>query len=124
MERQARNRLTAMDSFDKGLRALLWLNLGDAIATLTWVQLGLATEANPIMNWALHLGPSIFVLSKVALVCLAAALLWTHRSHLSARAALIPAACLYALIGGAHLGFAVLHGLHSGPVQLALGLSP
>jgi hypothetical protein len=43
--------LTEMTSFDKGLRAILWLNLVDALGTLTWLQMGLATEANPIMNW-------------------------------------------------------------------------
>jgi len=111
-----------MNSFDKGLRAILWLNLVDALATLTWLHLGLATEANPVMNWALQLGPSVFILSKVALVCLAVTLLWRHREVTGARLALIPVAMLYALIAGAHIGFAMLQSWASQPVQLALGV--
>jgi|ETNmetMinimDraft_25_1059894.scaffolds.fasta_scaffold103559_1 hypothetical protein len=114
--------LTEMTSFDKGLRAILWLNLVDALCTLTWLQMGLATEANPIMNWALQMGPAVFILSKVSLVCLAAALLWRHRDIAGARLALVPVAMLYALIAGTHLGFAMLQSWLAHPVQVALGL--
>jgi len=116
--------LTEMTSFDKGLRAILWLNLVDALGTLTWLQMGLATEANPIMNWALEMGPAVFILSKVALVCLAVALLWKHRDVAVARLALVPVAMLYALIVGTHLGFAMLQSWLAHPVQMALGLGP
>jgi hypothetical protein len=114
--------LTEMNSFDKGLRAILWLNLVDALGTLTWLQLGLATEANPVMNWALQLGPSVFILSKVALVCLAVTLLWRYREVAGARLALVPVAMLYALVAGTHIGFAMFQSWTSVPVQLALGM--
>jgi len=114
--------LTEMNSFDRGLRAILWLNLVDAVGTITWLHMGLATEANPIMNWAIQAGPGVFVVSKVSLVCLAVALLWRHRSVPTARLALVPVAMLYALIAGTHVGFALYQSLHSGPVQMALGL--
>lgn len=114
--------LTEMSSFDRGLRAILWLNLLDAGGTLTWLHLGLATEANPVMNWALQLGPAAFILSKVILVCLAVALLWRHRQVASARLALVPVAMLYALIAGTHIGFAMYQSWQSRPVQLALEL--
>jgi len=112
--------LTEMSSFDRGLRAILWLNLLDAAATITWLQMGLATEANPVMNWALQLGPAAFILSKVALVCLAVAMLYRHRQLTSARLALVPVAMLYALIAGTHVGFAMYQGWHAHPFQLAL----
>ena len=114
--------LTGMNSFDRGLRAILCLNLIDALATLTWLEMGLATEANPVMNWALQLGPATFILSKVALVCLSVALLWRHRDIATARLALVPVAMLYALIVGTHLGFAAVQAWLSQPVQIALGV--
>ena len=40
--------LTEMNSFDRGLRAILWLNLLDAVGTITWLHMGLATEANAL----------------------------------------------------------------------------
>ena len=117
----ALNGLTEMSSFDRGLRAILWLNLLDAACTLVWLQMGLATEANPIMNWALQLGPAAFILSKVGLVSLAVVMLWRHRQFSSARLALVPVAVLYALIAGTHIGFAMYQSLQARPVQLALG---
>ena len=114
--------LTDMSSFDRGLRAILWLNLVDALGTLTWLQMGLATEANPVMAWALELGPAVFILSKVALVCQAVGLLWRHRRNGGARLALVPVAILYALVVGTHIGFAMYQSWQASPVQLALGL--
>jgi hypothetical protein len=37
----------------------------DLLATLFWVEGGLATEANPIMNFFLGVSPLIFVLIKL-----------------------------------------------------------
>ena len=62
--------------------AVLLLNLVDALATLTWIELGTAAEANPLMATLLDAGPVPFVLGKVVLVSLGVALLWRtrHRS--------------------------------------------
>ena len=101
-------------SFEAGLAALLVLNLFDALFTLGWVHAGLATEANPMMAQAMDSGPGLFVLSKVALVGLAVALLYRQRHVESARMALVPLCALYSLVGGGHLGFALLKGLQAG----------
>ncbi len=86
---------------------MLILNLFDAIATLAWIEAGLATEANPVMAGALQGGPAAFILSKVALVTLAAGLLWRFRKQEFARVALIPVGLLYALVAGSHVGYAM-----------------
>ena len=41
------------------------LNLLDAYLTLTWVEAGIATEANPIMANLLNLGEEWFILGKL-----------------------------------------------------------
>jgi hypothetical protein len=111
-------RLTTHRSFEAGLGALVVLNLADALFTLGWVEVGLATEANPVMAGAMTLGPGLFVLSKVALVTLATTLLYRNRSLLTARLALVPLALLYAFVGGGHVGFALYQGMKLAPALL------
>jgi hypothetical protein len=53
------------------LGAILVLNLVDLVATVTWLSLGLAHEANPLMRAAWSAHPAAFALAKVALVSLA-----------------------------------------------------
>lgn len=66
----------------KGIVAsIVVLNLLDACLTLVWLTSGAATEANPLMETLLHLGPLPFVLGKIALVSGGAYLLWTARRH-------------------------------------------
>jgi len=50
--------------------AIILLNLVDALFTMTWLDLGLATEANPLMEVLTSWGPVPFVLGKVLLVSL------------------------------------------------------
>ena len=114
LRRPRRDRgLLSLPSFEGGLRVVLTLNLFDALATLFWIEAGLATEANPIMRAALESGPHLFVLSKIALVSLATVMLWRHRAHRSARLAVVPVGLLYALVAGAHVGFALHQALGS-----------
>lgn len=113
-------RLTSLRSFESGLRALLLLNLLDAFCTIAWIHWGHAAEANPLMAQAIGLGPAVFILSKVALVCLAVTLLWRHRHVASARLALVPLALLYAAVGGAHMGHALVAGIAAAPEVIAL----
>ncbi len=105
--------LLSLPSFEGGLRIVLILNLFDALATLGWIEAGLATEANPVMAGALEGGPAAFILSKVALVTLAAALLWRFRKQAFARIALIPVGLLYALVAGSHVGYAMYRAMLS-----------
>ena len=46
---------------------LAFLILVDLTATLFWVGNGLATEANPIMDFFLQISPILFVLAKLGL---------------------------------------------------------
>lgn len=59
--------------------ATLILNLTDAVLTMIWLMLGAATEANPVMDALLRLGPVAFVTGKLLLVSLGTALLWQFR---------------------------------------------
>jgi hypothetical protein len=78
-------------------------NLLDAVFTLSFLQLGLVGEANPLMRWAYDGSPVWFVLSKVALVELGVLLLWLHRETPIARLAMHAAATLYTGVVGYHL---------------------
>ena len=73
------------DRMRKLLTGLFVLNFLDAILTLVWIQVGFATEANPIMDAVMKIHPSLFVLAKVALVSACLGILWTHRSRALAR---------------------------------------
>lgn len=110
MLRTLRGRLTSQVSFEAGLRAILVLNLLDALFTLGWIESGLASEANPLMAMAIEHGAGPFLLSKVALVGFASLLLWRQRQELTARLALIPLGMLYAFVAGGHVGFAIFKG--------------
>jgi hypothetical protein len=103
--------LLSLASFEGGLRSLVMLNLFDALATLLWVRLGLATEANPVMAQALDTGPGLFILAKVMLVTLAVGLLWRLRGERLARLAAVPLGSLYAMVAGGHVGFGLLAGI-------------
>jgi hypothetical protein len=63
------------------VKALLVLNLADAILTMLWISEGRATEANPFLRDLAHQDPVAFVCVKTALVSLGAWLLWRHRDR-------------------------------------------
>lgn len=79
------------------LAGVLVLNLLDLVATLVYVLLGFATEANPVMATVLALGPVVFGAAKLSLVSLGVALLWRLRRFSGARRAAV--LCLVAYIG-------------------------
>jgi hypothetical protein len=54
-------------------------NLGDAMSTLTFLQLHLAHEVNPLMRMAYQLSPVSFMAAKIALVNLGLMLLYLNR---------------------------------------------
>ncbi len=58
---------------------VLVLNVVDATFTLLWVQMGWATEANPVMAAMLNHSPVVFMLSKLALVSGGMGVLWKLR---------------------------------------------
>jgi hypothetical protein len=61
---------------------LVLLNLWDAVLTVSFPYAGLQ-EGNPVMRAVLDLGPGPFVVTKVLLASLLAALLLRHRRTLA-----------------------------------------
>jgi len=61
--------------------SVLILNLVDAILTLFWVWMGVATEANDLLASFVDHHPVAFVAIKLGLVSMGTWLLWSHRSR-------------------------------------------
>ena len=83
-----------------GVAAALLLigNLLDAIFTIGWIQLGAATEANPLMAGPMGASPIVFMISKLLLVSLGVALLWRLQKHRTAVFAMFGGASVYACL--------------------------
>lgn len=88
--------------------ALLVLNLADAVFTLTFLQLGVAREANPLMRLAYEASPVGFMLVKLSIVHGGTWLLWLHRSSSAGRLALNAGVLLYAAIVAYHCTFLLI----------------
>lgn len=61
--------------------AILILNVLDAVFTIIWISLGLATEANPFMAEVAHNDPGLFITVKFLLVGFGSFLLWRQRKR-------------------------------------------
>ena len=61
------------------IRAVLILNVIDAVMTVAWIYAGRAVEANPLLADLAHSSPITFVLVKTTLVSLGSWLLWRQR---------------------------------------------
>ena len=91
-------------------RQLLWcanavviLNLLDAILTLCYTSLGVATESNPMMEGVLARSPIAFMMAKLALVSLCILLLWRLGSRTLAMVGMAGATATYLIILGYHI---------------------
>lgn len=80
------------------LIAIMVFNCLDAILTIIWIQQGLATEANPIMNEALSQGIFDFFLVKFSLVSLGCFGLWKAREKLFAKISITVCVFLYTVL--------------------------
>lgn len=96
------------------LKALLLLNLLDAIFTLWWVGTGVAVEANALLRDLVVDHPVRFVLTKLGLVSAGSILLWRLRQHPLAVIAIFGAFLVYYLVLLHHLRF------WSGPIRYSL----
>src|SRR5688572_20835744 len=83
------------DAFALSLPAvtLLLLNLLDGLFTLTFLQLGVAQEANPIMRAAYDLSPLGFMIVKMLVVNVGVVVLSAHRDTRLSDIALKVATC-------------------------------
>lgn len=86
------------DEASELIASVFVFNTLDALATMSWVQMGLATEANPMMEVLLTAHPALFVASKMALAGLGLALLSRYRDRRLARAGVMAMFSLYTLI--------------------------
>jgi len=103
-------------------RAVFWmaaavviLNLVDALFTLGFIELGAATEANPLMALLLASGPVTFMIGKLTLVSMGVLLLWRYRARRSAICGLVCATTVYIALCIYHM-----HAANQVATQLAL----
>jgi len=85
------------------IRLVFVTNLIDAALTITWVEMGIAIEANPLMKFVLELGPEWFVGCKITLILLACIILWNLRHLTAAKVVAFLSCLLYLGIVGIHL---------------------
>jgi len=78
-------------------------NLIDAIATAVWVNMGLATEFNPLMAGILDSGPGKFILIKMILINLCVYLLWRFKDKSLSKWLVTPVFLIYTYILLIHL---------------------
>ncbi len=90
------------------VKALVVLNLLDAVFTLLWVRLGVAVEANALLRDLVVEHPLAFVLVKLGLVSLGSLFLWLRRRRPLAVVAIFAAFFIYYLVLLHHLRFSSL----------------
>ncbi len=87
------------------VKAILGLNLLDAIFTLTWINAGLAREANPLLDEVVVNHPVVFSVVKLSLVALGSLLLWHYRRRSLAVVGIFLAFLVYYFLLLYHIGF-------------------
>jgi hypothetical protein len=90
------------------VKAVLVMNLFDAVMTLWWVSSGLATEANPFLEQIVTEHGFLFVVSKISIVILGTTLLWRYRTRPLAVLGIFAAFLVYYEVFLIHLSFASL----------------
>ena len=88
--------------------AVIVLNLFDAVLTLIWVQLGVATEANLLLEGVLSRSAVLFMLVKMSLVSLGVGLLWRQRARPLAIFGIALVFCAYATLLVHHMRVALV----------------
>ncbi|MBI3820355.1 MAG: hypothetical protein HY286_16820 [Planctomycetes bacterium] len=78
------------------------LNVLDAFFTLVYLQRG-GSEANPIADWLIQLGPATFIFCKTFIMGGALAILCLHKNFSRARFGVLLGASLYVLLTVYHL---------------------
>ncbi len=93
----------ASTSFEFALRAVLLLNIFDAILTSWWVATGWATEANPLMNRVLELGIGPFLFTKLLVGMAAVLILKAHHRHPLSQIGVVTILAAYVLVFMVHV---------------------
>lgn len=74
------------------------MNLLDGIFTLAAVQVGAASEANPLMGLPLQLGSVWFIIAKTGLVSAGVLMLWRARHRGLAQGGLVALTLVYGAV--------------------------
>jgi hypothetical protein len=82
---------------------IIVLNLVDAVFTLLYTGVGLASEGNPLMDQVLRESPTMFMAVKLALVSLGVLMLWRLRQRRAAAVGLVASAGAYSMLALYHL---------------------
>jgi hypothetical protein len=82
---------------------LLSLSLGDAFATLLWMDQGVAVEGNPLMAAALSLGQGVFVYYKLLLTVAGVSFLLYCYPYYRINLILVFLNLIYLALAGYHL---------------------
>tara|TARA_Y100000310_G_scaffold321556_1_gene379360 strand:- start:215 stop:550 length:336 start_codon:yes stop_codon:yes gene_type:complete len=102
------------------LRLVFIANLIDAYLTLVWINAGVATETNPIMNFLLQQGSGWFLTVKITSVFAACLILWRMRNissvYVATRLVSLLAVFGYAVL----IGFHIVGAYNVGALHLAL----
>lgn len=81
--------------------AIFALNIFDAFCTLIWLNRG-GAEGNPVMEWALEAGDSVFLFQKCIVAGLWLLILLVHKNFRIARFGLWSLLAVYALVAVYH----------------------
>jgi len=81
--------------------AIFALNLFDAFCTLVWLRRG-GSEGNPVMNWALESGDSVFLFQKCFVAAIWIIVLVVHKNFRLARFGLWSLFVVYGLLALYH----------------------
>ena len=90
-------------------KALVLLNLYDALFTVTWVLSGMATEANPLMKVLIETNVFLFVITKLILVNLGVWIVWQNLKHPLARLSICFSFGVYLCVCIFHTAVSVIH---------------
>ena len=107
LQQQVRGYWVAGESFyiSPASVALLVLNLLDGVFTMTFLQMDVAEELNPLMRAAYAQSPLLFMVAKLIIVNAGLSLLCMHRGLRASRLAIRAGALIYAVINVYHLAF-------------------
>jgi hypothetical protein len=83
------------------LLSVFLLNVGDALMTMRWLDRG-GSEANPVMDFFLDIGPGAFLAQKCLVVGFWLVLLTVHKNFRFARAGLYASLVVYAALMALH----------------------
>ena len=87
------------------VKAVLILNLLDAVLTLIWIYAGLAHELNPLLRELIESSPITFIIVKLGLVGLGSLILWKYRQRKIAVIAIVLIFLLYYALFLWHISF-------------------